>query len=122
MLRVPKISSKPNEVSVPLSLQPLLQLFGSTPIQNDSILFKDGRRLRGVKTKRLGLYGVSSDEEAPPPSSSLSAECQSISWTQSFMFSPRLSFFDFHVDVISKLCLWLSLFVFDWPTQRVGFF
>lgn len=37
MLRVPKISSKPNEVSVPLSLQQLLQLFGSTPIQNDSI-------------------------------------------------------------------------------------
>lgn len=29
--------------------------------------------------------------------------------------------FYFHVDVISKLCLWLSLFVFDWSTQRVGF-
>lgn len=122
MLRVPKISSKPNEVFVSLSSTNFC-ISLVTPIQNDSILFTNGRE---EGTKLLGLYGVCSDKEAtalfsvrlapslPPPS------LQNLK----NLLDSKFCFFlmiDFHVDVISKLCLWLSLFVFDWSTQHVGF-
>lgn len=106
-----------------LSLQQLLQPFGALQSKMTVFCSKMAAAARG-KTKRLGLHGVDSDKEATAlfsvhfaPSPLPLSRMTSISWT--FFF---VTLFDFHVDVISKLCLWRSLFVFDWSTQRVGFF
>lgn len=109
-----------------LSPQQFLQLFGALQSKMTVFCSKMAAAARG-RAKLLGLYGVDSDKEATALFSdhfySLSplplSRTSSISWTPSCIFFSLL--FDFHVDVISKSCLWLSLFVFDWSTQRVGF-
>jgi len=105
------------------SLQQLLHLFGVLQSKMTVFCSKMAAAARG-KTKLLGLYGIDSDEEATALFSvhfalcplSFSAECQ-----VSLGLKVFLLMFDFHVDVLSKLCLWLSVFVFDRSTQRVGF-
>lgn len=105
----------------------------STPIQNDSILIKNACCLWGVKKKKnFSDFTASTPTKKPLPCfqsislprspPSLSAECQvSLGLNLSFFFLGGGGLFDFHVDVISELCLWLSLFVFNWLTQCVGF-
>lgn len=123
MLRVPKISSKPNEVSVSLSSTTSATLW-STPIQNDSVFHpkmasaceggnKSPRTLRRQLWRRSHCPVFSPFRSLSPlPLSRMS----SISRTQ-FFFSFLL--FDFHVDVISScvsgshcLCLTGRLNVF----------
>lgn len=121
MLRVPKISSKPNEVSVFLSSTTPAILW-STPIQNDSIFVQTRLLPARTKTKLLGLYGVKSDEEATAPFSlfrSLSplplSRMSSISWTQRFFFYCLISMsmlFQSCVPGSHRLCLTGRLNVF----------
>lgn len=78
MLRVPKISSKPNEVSVSLSSTTSGGLFGALQSKMTVFCSKMAAATRGKKNL-LGLYGINSDKEAtalfsvhfapsPPPS------------------------------------------------------
>lgn len=123
MLRVPKISSKPNEVSVALSSTTSATLW-STRIQNDSVfLFRNGRccRREGDKTKLLWLLRhrlkspvfspFRSRFPLPLPLSRMSSISRTQFWFHFFSF---FWLFDFHVDVISKVvslaltvCVWL---------------
>lgn len=106
-----------------LSLQQTSASLWSTPIQNDSILFTNGREeedktsrtLRRLLRQRSHCPVFSPSRSLSPPS--LFAESQESLGLKVLFFL----MIDFHVDVISKLCLWLSLFVFDWSTQHVGF-
>lgn len=106
-----------------LSLQQLLRLivlFFLCPRGRGGV--GGGSKLCGLSRRRLrrgSRWPVFSPLRSL--SRSLSAECQ-----VSFGLFPSSPFFllllfGFHVDVISKLCLWLSPFVFDWSTRRVGF-
>lgn len=115
MLRVPKIASKPNEVSVTLSFNNFCNSFGALKSKMTVFSSKMAAATRGTmeKKKKKTLQNFSDFTTkkplprfqyhfAPSPPSH-SAECQVSSWTQFnffFLFS-----FDFHVDVISKLCL-----------------
>lgn len=84
----------------------------------------------GGEVNFADFHAVDSDEEA---AGLFSARCapspapsqQNVKYLLDFflllLFFFLLLLFGFHVDVISKLCLWLSPFVFDWSTRRVGF-
>lgn len=85
----------------------------------------EGGAGRGGEVNFADFHAVDSDEEA---AGLFSARCapspsqQNVKYLLDFFFSFFLLLsFGFHVDVISKLCLWLSPFVFDWSTRRVGF-
>lgn len=120
MLRVPKkISSKPNEVSVTLS-----STTSATPrsISNPKWQYlclkktnkkKAAATRRGTKTSRTLRHRM---KKPSFQSISLSLPPLSLSRMSSISLDVFcfVLLFDFHVDVISKLCLWLSPFVFDW--------
>lgn len=112
-----KVSSKPNEVSVTLP--------SAASATHCFIFFVSTRAGRGGggEVNFADFHAVDSDEEA---AGLFSARCapspapsqQNVKYLLDFflLLFFLLLLFGFHVDVISKLCLWLSPFVFDWST------
>lgn len=114
MLRVPKISSKPNEVSVSLSSTTSATLW-STPIQNDSILFKNGCCRKGEnKTSRTSRRRLrqrshcpvfSPFRSLPPPSQ------QNVKYLLDFFFCNIVWFscrcYFKVVSLALTVCVWL---------------
>lgn len=117
----------------------LLHLLGALRSKMTAFCSRTAAAAARGRTKLLRLYGVCPDKEAAALYSvhlasspaSLFAAFQVSLGLKVLFFSLLSHFFffffngimiDFHVDVISKLCLWLSQFVFDWSAQHVGSF